>query len=151
MRPEGCAIQYAAGGLDVLLDRRRPVVARATAVWAACSSKPGGTAGLWHRCRTGRDSALSWRCVSAWGPHLVGPWSDGTVDPRSWGFSSVPAHEYVVRDSASRLRALRCILAGQQDAVSPIRPIIWASAYGDEHSGIRRLEARWAARQAAQG
>ena len=59
MRPEGCAIQYAAGGLDVLLDRRRPVAARATAVWAACSSKPGGTAGLWHRCRTGRDSALS--------------------------------------------------------------------------------------------
>ena len=46
MRPEGCAIQYAAGGLDALLDRRRPVVARATAVWAACSSKPGGTAGL---------------------------------------------------------------------------------------------------------
>ena len=26
-----------------------------------------------------------------------------------------------------------------QDAVSPIRPTIWASAYGDEHSGIRRL------------
>ena len=65
MRPEGCAIQYAAGGLDALLDRRRPVVARATAVWAACSSKPGGTAGLWHRCRTGRDSGLSCRCVSA--------------------------------------------------------------------------------------
>ena len=42
--------------------------------------------------------------------------------PRSWGFSSVPAHEYVVRDSSSRLRALRRILAGQQDAVSPIRP-----------------------------
>ena len=73
------------------------------------------------------------------------------MDPRSWGFSSVPAHEYVVRDSASRLRALRRILAGQQDAFSPIRPTIWASAYGDEHSGIRRLEARWAARQAAQG
>ena len=89
--------------------------------------------------------------VPALGPHLVGAWPDGTVDPRSWGFSSVPAHEYVVRDSASRLRALRRILAGQQDAVSPIRPTIWASAYGDEHSGIRRLEARWAARQAAQG
>ena len=89
--------------------------------------------------------------VPALGPHLVGAWSEGTVDPRSWGFSSVPAHEYVVRDSASRLRALRRILAGQQDAVSPIRPTIWASAYGDEHSGIRRLEARWAARQAAQG
>ena len=73
------------------------------------------------------------------------------MDPRSWGFSSVPAHEYVVRDSASRLRALRRILAGQQDAISPIRPTIWASAYGDEHSGISRLEARWAARQAAQG
>ena len=40
---------------------------------------------------------------------------------------------------------------GGTDAVSPIRPTIWASAYGDEHSGIRRLEARWAARQAAQG
>ena len=89
--------------------------------------------------------------VPALGPHLVGAWSDGTVDPRSWGFSSVPAHEYVVRDSASRLRALRRILACQQDAVSSIRPTIWASAYGDEHSGIRRLEARWAARQAAQG
>ncbi|CAK0787915.1 hypothetical protein CVIRNUC_011137 [Coccomyxa viridis] len=89
--------------------------------------------------------------VPALGPHLVGAWPDGTVDPRSWGFSSVPAHEYVVRDSASRLRALRRILAGQQDAISPIRPTIWASAYGDEHSGIRRLEARWAARQAAQG
>ena len=63
----------------------------------------------------------------------------------------MPAHEYVVRDSASGLRALRRILAGQQDAISPIRPTIWASAYGDEHSGIRRLEARWAARQAAQG
>ena len=88
--------------------------------------------------------------VPALGPHLVGAWPDGTVDPRSWGFSSVPAHEYVVRDSASRLRALRRILAGQQDAISPIRPTIWASAYGDEHSGIRRLEARWAARQAAQ-
>ena len=71
--------------------------------------------------------------------------------PRSWGFSSAPAHEYVVRDSASRLRALRCILADQPDAVSPIRPTIWASACGDMHGGIRRLEARWAARQAAQG
>ena len=30
MRPVGCAIQYAAGGLEALLDRRRPVVARAT-------------------------------------------------------------------------------------------------------------------------
>ena len=45
MRPEGCAIQYAAGGLDALLDRRRPVVARATAVWAACSSKRRGQMG----------------------------------------------------------------------------------------------------------
>ena len=89
--------------------------------------------------------------VPALGPHLVGAWPDGTVDPRSWGFTSVYAHEYVVRDSASRLRALRRILAGQQDAISPIRPTIWASAYGDEHSGIRRLEVRWAARQAAQG
>ena len=89
--------------------------------------------------------------VPGLGPHIVGAWSHGTVDPRSWGFSSVPAHEYVVRDSASRLRALRRILAGQEDAVSPIRPTIWASAYGDEHSGIRRLEARWAGRQAAQG
>ena len=34
---------------------------------------------------------------------------------------------------------------------APIRLIIWAAANGDEHSGIRRLEARWAARQAAQG
>ena len=75
--------------------------------------------------------------VPALGPHLVGAWSEGTVDPRSWCFSSVPAHEYVVRDSASRLRALRRILAGQQDAISPIRPTIWASAYGDEHSGVR--------------
>ena len=68
------------------------------------------------------------------------------MDPRSWGFSSVPAHEYVGRDSVSRLQALRRILAGQPDAVSPIRPTIWASVYGDEHSGIRRLEVRWATR-----
>ena len=65
------------------------------------------------------------RQVPALGPHLVGAWSDGTVDPRSWGFSSGPAHEYVVGDSASRLRALRRILAGQQDAVSPMRPTIF--------------------------
>ena len=89
--------------------------------------------------------------VPALGLHLVGAWSNGIVDPRSWGFASAPAHENVVRASASRLRALRRILAAKPDAVSPIRPIIWASAYGIEHSGIRRLEARWAARQAAQG
>ena len=58
------------------------------------------------------------------GPHLVGAWSDGIVDPRSWGFASAPAHEYVVRASVSRLRALRRILAAKPDAVSPIRLII---------------------------
>ena len=73
----------------------------------------------WHP----RHSA-SQHQVPALGPHLVGAWSNGTMDPRSWGFSSVPAHEYVVRDSASRLRALRRILAGQPDAASPIRPTI---------------------------
>ena len=62
--------------------------------------------------------------------HLVGSWSDGIVDPRSWGFASAPAREYFVRASASRLRALRRILAAKPDAVSPIRPTIRASAYG---------------------
>ena len=57
--------------------------------------------------------------VPALGPHLVGAWSEGTVDPRSLGFSSVPAHEYVVRDSASRLRALRRILACQAGRYQP--------------------------------
>ena len=47
---------------------------------------------------------VSTRCQH-WAPHLVGAWSDGTVDFRSWGFSSLPAHEYVVQDSASRLRS----------------------------------------------
>ena len=60
--------------------------------------------------------------LPALGPHLVGAWSDSIVDPKSWGFSSAPAHDYVVRASASRLRALRRILAAKPDAVSPIKP-----------------------------
>ncbi len=51
-------------------------------------------------------------------PHLVGAWSAGVIDPRSWGFGSEPAHEYVVRTRASRLRTLRRIIAGLPDAVS---------------------------------
>ena len=78
-------------------------------------------------------------------PHLVGAWSAGIIDPRSWGFGSEPAHEYVVRTRASRLRTLRRIIAGLPDAVSSMRPAIWPAEYGDEHSGIRRLESRWAA------
>ena len=74
-------------------------------------------------------------------PHLVGAWSAGVIDPRSWGFG---AHEYVVRTRASRLRTLRRIIAGLPDAVSSMRPAIWPAEYGDEHSGIRRLESRWA-------
>ncbi|CAL5219684.1 g1571 [Coccomyxa viridis] len=73
-------------------------------------------------------------------PHLVGAWSAGVIDPRSWGFGSEPAHEYVVRTRASRLRTLRRIIAGLPDAVSSMRPAIWPAEYGDEHSGIRRLE-----------
>ena len=46
---------------------------------------------------------------------------------------------------ASRLRTLRRIIAGLPDAVSSMRPAIWPAEYGDEHSGIRRLESRWAA------
>ena len=43
--------------------------------------------------------------VPALGPHLLGAWlNDGTVDPTSWDFSSLPVHEYVVRDSASWLQ-----------------------------------------------
>ena len=75
-------------------------------------------------------------------PHLVGAWSAGVIDP---GFGSEPAHEYVVRTRASRLRTLRRIIAGLPDAVSSMRPAIWPAEYGDEHSGIRRLESRWAA------
>ena len=41
MRPVGYAIQYAAGGLEALLDRRRPVVARATAGLHAARSQGG--------------------------------------------------------------------------------------------------------------
>ncbi|CAL5222085.1 g4392 [Coccomyxa viridis] len=58
---------------------------------------------------------------------------------------SEPAHEYVVRTRASRLRTLRRTIAGLPDAVSSMRPAIWPPEYGDEHSGIRRLESRWAA------
>ncbi len=74
---------------------------------------------------------------------MVGAWSDGVLDPRSWGFGSEPVHEYVVRSRASRLRTLRRIIAGLPDAVSAMRPAIWPAHYGDEHTGIRRLEARW--------
>ncbi|CAL5219675.1 g1562 [Coccomyxa viridis] len=55
-------------------------------------------------------------------PHLVGAWSAGVIDPRSWGFGSEPAHEYVVRTRASRLRTRRRIIAGLPDAVSSMRP-----------------------------
>ena len=78
-------------------------------------------------------------------PHLVGAWEHGAVDPRSWGFGTQPAHEYVVRTRASRLRTLRRIIAGLPDAVSAMRPAIWPAQYGDEHSGIRRLKSRWEA------
>ncbi len=78
-------------------------------------------------------------------PHLVGAWSAGIIDPRSWGFGSDPTNEYVVRTRASRLRTLRRIIAGLPDAVSFMRPAIWPAEYGDEHSGIRHLESRWAA------
>ena len=74
---------------------------------------------------------------------MVGAWSDGVLDPRSWGFGSEPVHEYVVRSRASRLRTLRRIIAGLPEAVSAMRPAIWPAHYGDEHTGIRRLEARW--------
>ena len=37
----------------------------------------------------------------------------------------MPAHEYGVRDSASRLRALRRILTGKPDRVNLIRPTIF--------------------------
>ena len=82
--------------------------------------------------------------------YMVGAWSAGIVDPRSWGFSSVPAHEYVVRACASRLRAVRRIRAAQTQPISPMRPPLWPTAYGDEHSGIRQLEQRWALRHATQ-
>ena len=82
---------------------------------------------------------------SAHSPPLIGAWSAGIIDPRSWGFGSEPAHEYVVRTRASRLRTLRRIIAGLPDAVSSMRPAIWPAEYDDEHSGIRRLESRWAA------
>ena len=75
--------------------------------------------------------------------HMVGAWSDGVLDPRSWGFGSEPVHEYVVRSRASRLRTLRRIIAGLPEAVSAMRPAIWPAQYGDEHTGIRSLEARW--------
>ena len=78
-------------------------------------------------------------------PHLVGAWSAGVIDLRSWGFRSEAAHEYVVRTRASRLRTLRRIIASLPDAVSSERPAIWPAEYGDEHSGIRRLESRRAA------
>jgi len=57
-------------------------------------------------------------------PHLVGAWSDGSLDPRSWGFGSEPVHEYVVRSRASRLRTLRRIIAGLPQAVGAMRPAI---------------------------
>ena len=69
-----------------------------------------------------------WHSLSlslALSPHLVAARSAGVTDPRSWSFGSEPAHEYVVRTRASRLRTL-------------------STVYGDEHSGIRRLESRWA-------
>ena len=74
---------------------------------------------------------------------MVGAWSDGVLDPRSWGFGSEPVHEYVVRSRASRLRTLRRIIAGLPDAVSAMRPAIWPAQYGDEHTGIRSHEVRW--------
>ena len=54
-------------------------------------------------------------------------------------------HILGLRQRASRLRTLRRIIAGLPDAVSSMRPAIWPAEYGDEHSGIRRLESRWAA------
>ena len=39
-------------------------------------------------------------------------WSDGTVSPRYWGFYSLPAHEYVVRDSACHNHSLPGLKAG---------------------------------------
>ena len=55
-------------------------------------------------------------------PHLVGAWSAGVINPRSRGFGSEPAYEYVVRTLASRLRTLKWIIAGLPDAVSSMRP-----------------------------
>jgi len=49
---------------------------------------------------------------------MVGAWSDGVLDPRSWGFGSEPVHEYVVRSRASRLRTLRRLIACLPEASS---------------------------------
>ena len=88
----------------------------------------------WHR----HSLSLSHR----WPSHLVGAWSAGVIDPRSRGFVSEPAHEYLVRTRASRLRTLRRIIAGLLDAM---RPAIWPVECGDKQSGIRHLESCWAA------
>ena len=108
----------------------------------ALASSPHGTC-----CR--RNSGSGTASASARASSQPSPRRCLIIDPRSWGFGSEPTHEYVVRTRASRLRALRRIIAGLPDAVSSMRPAIWPAEYGDEHSGIQRLESRWALSPAA--
>ena len=56
-------------------------------------------------------------------PYMVGAWSDGVLDPRSWAFGSEPVHEYVVRSRASRLRT----------AAHPRRPARCCQCHATSH------------------
>ena len=84
-------------------------------------------------------------------PHLFGIWGSHLVDPHSWGLGKRPAHEYVVKEATTQRQVLHRRAKGEYHPDGPIRPAIWADSTDDQRSGLRAIEARWAARAAANG
>ena len=104
----------------------------------ALASSPHGTSGTC--CRRDSDSGTAPRVSSQPSPRrCLVSWHHR---PQILGLRQ-PAHESSGHEPAA---CARCdIIAGVPDAVSSMRPAIWPAEYGGEHSGIRRLESRWAA------
>lgn len=80
---------------------------------------------------------------------MAGTYTAGCIDPRTWGFGSHPAHEFVVKAASQRHRILDRIRLGVSHPTQPMRPAIWADTPGDPRSGLQRLEQHWAASFAA--
>ncbi|BDA47893.1 probable LINE-1 retrotransposable element ORF2 protein at N-terminal half [Coccomyxa sp. Obi] len=81
--------------------------------------------------------------------YIFGFWGTHMVNPTSWGLGKRPAHQYVVKEATLRRQVLHRLKHGHPQ--SPMRPAIWADSTDDQRSGLRAIEAHWAATAAGAG